>query len=233
MLSTWKIAPALAAGCTIVHKPAEFSPLSAAILAEVSEQAGLPAGVWNMVNGFGETVGKQLTEHPAIKAVAFIGESQAGSHIFENIREEWIRDTPVKQQMLEHFSKLLIMQIARVGGQDVSTTVDNSNDLRLYRRYSDLVEQHYADHWQLSDYTDKVGVSQSRLNQVCQKVANNPPKKLIHDRLLRETKRLLIFSNLSSNQISYRLGFKEPAYFSRFFKQNTGMTPQSYRRANG
>lgn len=81
MLSTWKIAPALAAGCTIVHKPAEFSPLSAAILAEASQDAGLPDGVWNMVNGFGEVAGKHLTEHPAIKAVAFVGESSTGSMI--------------------------------------------------------------------------------------------------------------------------------------------------------
>ncbi len=81
MLATWKIAPALAAGCTIVHKPAEFSPLSAVILAEVSKEAGLPDGVWNTVNGFGEVVGKRVTEHPAIKAVAFVGESVTGSHI--------------------------------------------------------------------------------------------------------------------------------------------------------
>ncbi len=81
MLATWKIAPALAAGCTVVHKPAEFSPLSAAILAEVSQQAGLPDGVWNMVNGLGETVGKGITEHPAIKAVAFVGETTTGSYI--------------------------------------------------------------------------------------------------------------------------------------------------------
>ena len=81
MLATWKIAPALAVGCTIVHKPAEFSPLSAALLAEISKEAGIPAGVWNMVNGFGESVGKRLTEHPAIKAVAFVGETVTGSYI--------------------------------------------------------------------------------------------------------------------------------------------------------
>jgi len=81
MLSTWKIAPALASGCTIVHKPAEFSPLTAAILAECAEEAGLPAGVWNMVNGLGEVAGKTLTEHKAIKAVAFVGETGTGSRI--------------------------------------------------------------------------------------------------------------------------------------------------------
>lgn len=81
MLSTWKIAPALAAGCTVVHKPAELSPLTASILAECAEAAGLPKGVWNMVNGFGAVAGKALTEHPAIKAVALVGDSATGKLI--------------------------------------------------------------------------------------------------------------------------------------------------------
>ncbi len=81
MLSTWKIAPALAAGCTVVHKPAELTPLSAMLLAEIAKDAGLPDGVWNTVNGFGEDAGKALTEHPAIKAVALVGETATGSHI--------------------------------------------------------------------------------------------------------------------------------------------------------
>ena len=81
MLSTWKIAPALAAGCTVVHKPAEFSPVTARILLEIAEEAGLPPGVWNLVNGFGEDAGKALTEHPDIKAIAFVGESRTGSMI--------------------------------------------------------------------------------------------------------------------------------------------------------
>jgi len=81
MLSTWKIAPALAAGCTVVHKPAEFSPLTARLLVEIAEEAGLPPGVWNTVNGLGEEAGKALTEHPLIRAIAFVGESRTGSMI--------------------------------------------------------------------------------------------------------------------------------------------------------
>lgn len=81
MLSTWKIAPALAAGCTVVHKPAEFSPMTARLLVEIAEDAGLPPGVLNLVNGFGEEAGKALTEHPGIKAVAFVGEGRTGSMI--------------------------------------------------------------------------------------------------------------------------------------------------------
>ncbi len=81
MLSTWKIAPALAAGCTVVHKPAEWSPITAALLAEICSSAGLPNGVLNTVHGYGETAGKAVTEHPAIRAVAFVGESATGSSI--------------------------------------------------------------------------------------------------------------------------------------------------------
>ena len=85
MLSTWKIAPALAAGCTVVHKPAEWSPLTASILTEIMDgviqKHGLPAGVVNLVQGLGESAGKALTEHPAIAAIAFVGESATGSHI--------------------------------------------------------------------------------------------------------------------------------------------------------
>ena len=81
MLSTWKIAPALAAGCTVVHKPAEWSPYSARLLVEIAHEAGLPAGVFNSVNGLGEVAGKALTEHRDIKAIGFVGESRTGSAI--------------------------------------------------------------------------------------------------------------------------------------------------------
>src|SRR4051794_41260355 len=81
MLSTWKIAPALAAGCTVVHKPAEWSPATATLLSEICLETGLPPGVLNTVHGFGEDAGRALTEHPDIKAVGFVGESATGSAI--------------------------------------------------------------------------------------------------------------------------------------------------------
>src|SRR5437667_5552050 len=81
MLSTWKIAPALAAGCTVVHKPAEWSPVTADLLARLAKQAGVPDGVLNTVHGIGEEAGKALTEHPAIKAIAFVGETATGAAI--------------------------------------------------------------------------------------------------------------------------------------------------------
>jgi 5-carboxymethyl-2-hydroxymuconic-semialdehyde dehydrogenase len=85
MLSTWKIAPALAAGCTVVHKPAEWAPITATLLVEIMHdaitKAGMPAGVVNVVHGLGETAGRALTEHASIKAVGFVGGSETGSRI--------------------------------------------------------------------------------------------------------------------------------------------------------
>ena len=78
MLSTWRIAPALAAGNTVVLKPAEWSPLTATLLARVLAEAGLPQGVFNVVHGFGETAGAPLSAHPGVDLMVFTGETATG-----------------------------------------------------------------------------------------------------------------------------------------------------------
>ncbi|WP_010094304.1 5-carboxymethyl-2-hydroxymuconate semialdehyde dehydrogenase [Ornithinibacillus scapharcae] len=84
MLLTWKVAPALATGNTVVLKPAELSPLSANILANVMQKAELPKGVFNVVHGFGETAGESLVKHPDVKAISFTGETTTGKRIIKN-----------------------------------------------------------------------------------------------------------------------------------------------------
>ena len=73
MLSTWKLAPALAAGNSVIHKPAEWSPLSAALLAELALEAGFPPGAYNLVQGVGEEVGAALVANPGVKRITFTG----------------------------------------------------------------------------------------------------------------------------------------------------------------
>jgi acyl-CoA reductase-like NAD-dependent aldehyde dehydrogenase len=81
MLSTWKTAPALAAGCTVVLKPAEWSPLSCSLLASLAGEAGLPPGVFNVVQGIGEEAGAALVAHPLIRRVSFTGSTETARHI--------------------------------------------------------------------------------------------------------------------------------------------------------
>ena len=78
-----KVAPALAAGCTVVLKPSELAPLSAFILAEIVHEAGIPAGVFNLVTGTGEVVGEALASHPAVDMVSFTGSTRAGGRVAE------------------------------------------------------------------------------------------------------------------------------------------------------
>ncbi|MDR4533091.1 5-carboxymethyl-2-hydroxymuconate semialdehyde dehydrogenase [Glutamicibacter sp. PS] len=84
MLESWKLAPSIASGCTVVLKPAEFTPLSASLWAEIFESAGLPAGVFNLVNGIGEEAGDALVKHPNVPLISFTGESSTGQLIYRN-----------------------------------------------------------------------------------------------------------------------------------------------------
>src|SRR3954465_636755 len=84
LLLTWKVAPALACGNAVVVKPSEETPATATLLAEVTHEAGAPAGVFNLVHGFGpESAGEWLTMHPEVDAITFTGESKTGAAIMK------------------------------------------------------------------------------------------------------------------------------------------------------
>ncbi|MGV9344632.1 aldehyde dehydrogenase [Streptomyces spiralis] len=81
MLATWKVAPALAAGNTVILKPAEWTPLTASLLADIAAEAGLPAGVLNVVQGYGSEIGDALTSHPDVRRISFTGSVPTAKHI--------------------------------------------------------------------------------------------------------------------------------------------------------
>ncbi|TDD96324.1 aldehyde dehydrogenase family protein [Actinomadura rubrisoli] len=93
MITSWKLAPALAAGCTVVLKPAEDAPLVSQLLAELAAAAGLPAGVLNVVNGPGRTTGAAITAHPGIDKLSFTGSPEVGRAIGRAAAERFTRVT--------------------------------------------------------------------------------------------------------------------------------------------
>jgi acyl-CoA reductase-like NAD-dependent aldehyde dehydrogenase len=95
MMTTWKLAPALAAGCTTVLKPDSATPLTALRLAELAQEVGIPAGVVNIVPGPGPTVGAQLVRHPDVDKIAFTGSTETGAKIMRMASE------PIKRITLE------------------------------------------------------------------------------------------------------------------------------------
>ena len=86
-LLSWKIAPALAAGCTVVAKPSEVTPMTAFLLSKICIEAGLPPGVLNIVHGLGQYVGEALNTHPDIKAISFTGSTATGRMIAKSAAE--------------------------------------------------------------------------------------------------------------------------------------------------
>ncbi|EJQ52699.1 hypothetical protein IEQ_01742 [Bacillus cereus BAG6X1-2] len=90
MQMTWKASAALASGNTVVVKPASYTPLSAVMLGEIANDAGLPPGVLNIITGPGNTVGTTMTTHPAVRRISFVGESNTGKTIMRNAAENLI-----------------------------------------------------------------------------------------------------------------------------------------------
>lgn len=93
MMATWKIAPAIAAGCSVVLKPASLTPLTAIVLSEICHEAGVPEGVVNVVTGPGSTVGDAIVEHPGVDKVAFTGSTPVGKDIMEKASQTLKRIT--------------------------------------------------------------------------------------------------------------------------------------------
>lgn len=108
---------------------------------------------------------------------------------------------------------------------------ERSEDLRLFLHFCDLVEAHFRDHLTLSEYAGHLSITEARLNDICRRMADQPSKEVIHERLLQEARRLLRYSAVPVSEISYQLGFADPAYFSRFFTKRAGVPPSQFRLA--
>ncbi len=102
----------------------------------------------------------------------------------------------------------------------------------LFTRFLLLVEEHFLDHWSLAQYASRLGLSTARLNRLARAESGRPALELVHERLTREACRRLIYIAAPAASLAGELGFDDPAYFSRFFKRRTGMSPHRWREAN-
>ena len=102
----------------------------------------------------------------------------------------------------------------------------------LFTRFLLLVEQHFLEHWPLERYASHLGLPPPRLNRLVRTESGRSALELVHERLTREACRRLIYIAAPAANLAVELGFKDPAYFSRFFKRHTGMSPHAYRQAH-
>lgn len=151
-------------------------------------------------------------------------------HLFDQLHTEFYASRPAKILCLETLVRLIFILLLRLSNASLDAQRTRSEDMQIFQRFNILIEQRYQDHQPLPDYAKALGVTEARLNDVCRRMAGMSSKHLIYDRLMQEAKRFLLFTGRSVNEISYQLGFKDPAYFSRFFSRNAQTTPGQYRR---
>ncbi|MDE1165635.1 MAG: 4-hydroxyphenylacetate catabolism regulatory protein HpaA [Pseudomonas sp.] len=158
------------------------------------------------------------------------GEAARLDYLFEELNGEIIATQPGRGAALDSLTRLIMTRLLRLCANSLPARPARHEDLKIFHRFNELIEAHYLQHWPLSRYADGIGVTEARLNDVCRRIADLPSKRLILERLMQEAKRLLLFTGSSANEICFALGFKDPAYFSRFFQRYAQMTPGEYRQ---
>lgn len=146
--------------------------------------------------------------------------------VVERIFAEYDGRDFARAQLLRALSGQLLGLVARAlprGGTDAAL----SND--LVRRFEDLLDAHLVDHWPVADYATALGVTPVHLSRLARAATGRPASRLIDERLVREARRNLVYTNLSVASIAYSLGFADPAYFSRVFARITGLAPRRFR----
>lgn len=165
---------------------------------------------------------------PSLKPT-YYNDLQQLEHYFNDIENEFFNNKVSRFTALKSLVTLIFIQMIRLGDVTAPRIQHCSGDLNIFRTFNELIENHFLEHWSLHQYAQELAITEARLNDICRRVANISSKKLIFDRQMQEAKRLLIFSDASINSVCYQLGFKDPAYFSRFFTRHAGMRPSDYR----
>ena len=152
--------------------------------------------------------------------------------LFAMLADEFGQQLPARNASLQALTQLIFIALLRLSAEPVKNQHVRHDNLQIFHRFNALIEDRYREHWPLSRYAEAMGVTEARLNDICRRIADLPSKRLVHERLMQEARRLLLFTAGSVNEIGYQLGFKDPAYFTRFFSREAGMTPSEYRRKN-
>lgn len=144
------------------------------------------------------------------------------------IHDEYISSNPGRMLKIYANLSLLLVWIARARDRQLLSYQDDRFRKRM-RFLNELIEEHYRDNRPVSFYAREIGISTVQLNNSCQREAGKSCRALLHDRLLLEASRYLAHTNMQITEMAYMLGFKDPAYFTRFFQRATGQTPSRFR----
>jgi AraC family transcriptional activator of pobA len=173
----------------------------------------------------------QLWSGSRIIPLSYTPEVERESYqLIRRLEQEMLAGAVARSAALEALLTLLLITLIRaVPNGQLEHEGANPASVRQAERFRDLVNQHYGKNLRLQEYASMMAVSVSQLRSVCSSALGQSPTKLIHSRIVTEAKRSLIFSDLPVEQIAFRLGFDDAAYFTRFFRREVGQTPSQFR----
>lgn len=151
--------------------------------------------------------------------------------IFTKIQNEYKTCNECSWDLLRLYLLELFIISNRAINAENKIQTENKHQLLLLRNFERLVEENYKTKKLPKDYAEMLFVTPNHLNALCQKIKGISAGELIRNRILLETKRLLVNSSLTISEISYKLNYQDNSYFSRFFKKNTGITPEDFRNS--
>lgn len=149
--------------------------------------------------------------------------------LLEVFKDEFQYRDNIQGEMLRMLLKRLIIILTRLGKEQYLSKSIENNEYDLVREYSLLVENNFKKHHQVQDYANMLNKSPKTLSNLFSKHHHKTPLQIIRDRIFLEGKRLLIYTDKTSSEIAYDLGFDEPAHFSRFFKKMNGQSPSEFK----
>ncbi len=189
--------------------------------------------VWDLMGGMGPTrwCNNGIMNCPLCVALSpeYDTNAERMLYLLNLMADENDHNSKEHSLALKALLQLVLISISRLSGQTQLKQNTRKEDVRIFNRFNELIEIHFREHMNLIQYAEKISVTEARLNEICRRLAGLPSKRLILERLMQEARRLLSYSSAPITEISYKLGFKDPAYFARFFRRNAGVTASQYR----
>ncbi|MCC3159772.1 AraC family transcriptional regulator [Hymenobacter sp. 15J16-1T3B] len=155
------------------------------------------------------------------------------AHVVAMLREELLRPALAQDDMLRAYLRILLIRASRLRQEQVAATWCGSPVPLVLQQLEKLIEQHYHQKHTSADYADLLNLTPKTLAKLVRVHYRRTLTEVIQARIVLEAKRLLFWTNKSVKEIAFALGFNDPYYFSRFFKNTTSLAPQQYRRAAG
>ena len=186
-----------------------------------------------LASELGRELGLESTVFGKPAVVKISAERSYLTSLFKAIHDEFRQENSMKGQMLDSLIRTLTICLSRHTGSRSSTIAQPSRARRHYTRFTALINRHHKSHRTVASYANEIGITPSHLNAICQELTGMSALTVIHERLFLAARRSLVYTEKTITGVSHSLGFSDAAYFTRFFKRQTGMTPSAYRQQSG